>query len=95
MGYETKVLTCQKCGRRFTFTADEQVFYALKGLSGDPMHCPTCRPQWPRAGRTSRGLRTIVCAGCGKEAQVLIAPDGSTRDYCPLCYRQQRRGRRE
>lgn len=35
-------LTCQDCGRGFTFTSGEQEFYASRGYS-EPKRCPECR----------------------------------------------------
>lgn len=40
---EDRVLSCEECDRRFTFTADEQQFYAEKGFQNDPKRCLTCR----------------------------------------------------
>ncbi len=35
-------LICQNCGNEFVFSADEQAFYASKGLEA-PKYCPICR----------------------------------------------------
>jgi CxxC-x17-CxxC domain-containing protein len=35
-------LTCNDCGKQFTFTASEQEFYQSKGFS-TPGRCPDCR----------------------------------------------------
>jgi CxxC-x17-CxxC domain-containing protein len=37
-----RMLTCRDCGTTFTFTANEQAFYAERGFT-DPQRCPTCR----------------------------------------------------
>jgi DNA-directed RNA polymerase subunit RPC12/RpoP len=37
-----KTLVCADCGKEFTFTADDQKFYAEKGFS-DPKRCKECR----------------------------------------------------
>jgi len=38
-----RTLVCRDCGREFVFTAGEQEFYASKGLTNDPVRCPSCR----------------------------------------------------
>jgi CxxC-x17-CxxC domain-containing protein len=38
-----RTLNCRDCGREFVFTAGEQDFYASKGLTNDPVRCPSCR----------------------------------------------------
>ncbi len=40
--YADKTLTCRDCGKRFTFTAGEQEFYASRGFS-EPTRCGECR----------------------------------------------------
>jgi len=37
-----KVLTCLDCGREFTFTTGEQMYFWAKGLS-EPKRCKPCR----------------------------------------------------
>jgi hypothetical protein len=37
-----KQLTCQDCGREFTFTTGEQRYFWAKGLS-EPKRCKPCR----------------------------------------------------
>ena len=37
-----KQLTCLDCGREFTFTSGEQVYFWAKGLS-EPKRCKPCR----------------------------------------------------
>lgn len=42
MSYENKQITCADCGAEFTFSADDQEYYASKGYS-EPKRCPDCR----------------------------------------------------
>ncbi len=37
-----KVIVCKDCGKEFTFTANEQAFYAERDFS-DPKSCKECR----------------------------------------------------
>ena len=43
MEFQDKVITCCDCGKEFTFTAGEQEFYQLKGLTNEPKRCKECR----------------------------------------------------
>ena len=45
MGYSDKHLKCSGCGNDFVFTAGEQEFFAMKGFTNEPRHCPPCRAQ--------------------------------------------------
>jgi len=40
--FADKTLTCVDCGQQFTFTADDQEFFATRGF-GEPKRCRTCR----------------------------------------------------
>ena len=91
MRYVDKALTCQRCGGRFTFTANQQALSALKGVRDEPTCCPACNHHWSWAGSLPRAMRTIVCAACGKEVQVPCTSDERTSTFCLVCYRQQRR----
>jgi predicted RNA-binding Zn-ribbon protein involved in translation (DUF1610 family) len=37
-----KTIICKHCGKEFTFTAKDQVFYEEKGFSA-PVRCKQCR----------------------------------------------------
>ncbi|MBQ7604333.1 MAG: zinc-ribbon domain-containing protein, partial [Clostridia bacterium] len=41
--YEDITIRCKDCGKEFTFTADEQAFFAEKGLQNMPKRCRECR----------------------------------------------------
>jgi CxxC-x17-CxxC domain-containing protein len=41
--YQDKTITCIDCGADFTFTADEQEFYASHQLGHEPKRCKPCR----------------------------------------------------
>lgn len=43
MAKQDITLTCKDCGKEFVFTAGEQEFYELKGLTNQPGRCPECR----------------------------------------------------
>ncbi len=53
MEFQDKVITCCDCGKEFTFTAGEQEFYQLKGLTNEPKRCKECRDK-KKAERESR-----------------------------------------
>lgn len=98
MAYQDRTLTCQDCGNQFTFTADDQEFFAARGYT-EPKRCPSCRTArraergGGRGSYESRPLYPAVCAACGKETQVPFQPRGDRPVYCRTCYAAQGAGR--
>jgi len=90
--YTDKNLTCQDCGQSFTFSADDQEFFATKGYS-EPKRCPSCR-QSRKAERGGGGggsygpreMHDAVCADCGNKTQVPFKPTEGRPVYCRDCY---------
>lgn len=94
MAFQEKILTCIDCGKTFTFTVEEQEFFASKGYTNEPKRCPACR-QKKRSERTgdnghtgqgSRQMYPAICARCGKETMVPFQPRGDRPVYCRECY---------
>jgi CxxC-x17-CxxC domain-containing protein len=96
VAYQDKTIQCSDCGRSFTFTAQEQEFYASKGFANEPKRCPECRQarktdRGGDRGSSSRGARQMYpakCAQCGKDTEVPFQPRGDKPVYCSDCYRQ-------
>ena len=102
MAYEDKTLVCGDCSENFIFTSGEQSFYAEKGFVNEPRRCPTCR-RMRRSDRGGGGgfggggggyggprmMYPIVCAQCGKDAEVPFQPRGDRPVYCSDCYSTQ------
>ena len=99
MTYQDITLTCVDCGQPFTFSADDQAYHAQKGYTNQPKRCPSCR-QARRMERDSRGfgygggrwqreMFPVVCAQCGKEAEVPFQPRGDRPVYCSDCFQRQ------
>ena len=99
MAYEDKTLSCVDCGQSFTFSADDQAYHAEKGYTNEPKRCPNCR-QGRRDRQASEGygdgysrgpreMFSVVCAECGKDAQVPFQPRGDRPVYCSDCYSKQ------
>jgi CxxC-x17-CxxC domain-containing protein len=92
MGFTDKTLQCSDCGISFTFTAEEQEFYAAKGYANEPKRCPACREARRSQRDSSRGYRPMrqmypaVCAQCGKECEVPFEPREGRPVYCRECY---------
>lgn len=94
MPYTDKTLTCQDCGQAFTFSADDQEFFATKGYT-EPKRCPSCR-QARKAERgnggggggygSSRQLYPATCAECGQQTEVPFEPRGDRPVYCRNCF---------
>ena len=41
--FQDKTIVCKDCGQEFTFTANEQEFFAEKGFTNEPQRCKPCR----------------------------------------------------
>jgi CxxC-x17-CxxC domain-containing protein len=89
--YTDRSITCQDCGQSFTFSADDQEFFATKGYS-EPKRCPSCR-EARKAERGDRGgygstrqLFPAVCAECGQDTEVPFEPRGDRPVYCRDCF---------
>ena len=104
MSYQDKSLQCTDCGTTFTFSAQDQEFFAEKGYTNEPKRCPQCR-QAKRTQRngdngnsgygysSTRQMYPAVCADCGKETQVPFQPREDRPVYCSDCYRKVRQSR--
>ncbi len=102
MNYTDRTLTCMDCGQPFTFSADDQAYHAEKGYTNEPKRCTTCRQarrmQRGNEGfgggggyggdgfNREREMHSVVCAECGKDAQVPFRPRGDRPVYCSDCY---------
>ena len=96
MSFQDKSLQCSDCGATFTFSVEEQEFFASKGYTNEPKRCPDCRQarKSERFGSGSYGSRRqmfpAVCADCGKDTEVPFEPRGDKPVYCSDCYRKVR-----
>lgn len=72
--------TCQKCGKPFTFTANEARLFNEKGLTNIPKKCPDCRAA-ERAKKANKTKLDVRCAVCDAPFSVAFTPprnaDGS------------------
>ena len=90
MSFIDRELQCADCGVTFTFTANEQEFFAGKGFTNDPKRCPDCRAarKAERGGYSGsrRQMYPAVCAACGVETEVPFEPRLDRPVYCSPCY---------
>lgn len=92
LGFTDKSLQCSDCHATFTFTADEQEFYADKGYANEPKRCPACRearktqPSSFGGYTSSRQMHPAVCVECAKECEVPFEPREGRPVYCSDCY---------
>jgi CxxC-x17-CxxC domain-containing protein len=100
MGFVDKSLQCSDCGATFTFSAEEQEYFAMKGYTNEPKRCQSCRAS-KRSQRDSssgymsrRQMFPAVCAECGKETQVPFEPRNGRPVYCSDCYSKVRLNQR-
>jgi len=94
MAYQDRTLQCCDCGAEFTFSAEEQEFFATRGYTNDPKRCLSCR-QARKTNRDSSGgygsrprrqMYPAVCAQCGKDTEVPFLPREGRPVYCSDCY---------
>ncbi|HEY91968.1 MAG TPA: zinc-binding protein [Dehalococcoidia bacterium] len=105
MTYQDKQLECLDCGSTFTFSADDQEFFAEKGFTNEPKRCPQCRAarKANRGGggfggggygdRAPRQMHPAVCAQCGKDTEVPFLPRGDRPVYCSDCFNKNKPSR--
>lgn len=87
---DDKTLTCEDCGEEFTFSGEEQEFFAEKGFS-EPKRCKDCRQKRKAGrGRGRKEMHDAVCAECGDATQVPFVPSGDRPVYCRDCYSKMR-----
>lgn len=95
--YQEQQVICQDCGATFTFSAEDQEFFAQKGYSA-PKRCPQCRAARKNNSRNGGGHRggrggydrpqyTVTCSACGVETTVPFEPKDGRPVYCSECYR--------
>ena len=98
MAFQDKSLQCSECGNEFVFSAEEQEFFRSRGYTNEPKRCPPCRQarKQERYGiggssyNQRRQMFPVVCAECGKDAEVPFEPRGDKPVYCSDCYRKVR-----
>ena len=99
MPYTDRTLTCGDCSQSFTFSADDQEFFAMKGYT-EPKRCPSCR-QARKAergegggyGGGTRQMYPAVCAECGQDTEVPFQPRGDRPVYCRDCFSKRQPAR--
>ena len=104
MSYQDKTLVCSDCSANFTFSADDQEFFAQKGYTNEPKRCPICRETrksqrnsnsysngYGSSYSTQRQMYPATCSDCGKSTEVPFEPRNGKPVYCSDCYRKVRR----
>jgi len=100
MSFQDKSLQCADCGATFTFSVEEQEFFASKGYTNEPKRCSSCREarKAERSGSSNYGARRqmfpATCAECGKDTEVPFEPREGRPVYCSDCYRSKVRPNR-
>lgn len=91
MAFQDQTLTCEDCSQQFTWTAEEQDFYAQKGYTNSPKRCKPCRDNRKSQKRTDRQMYPAICAQCQKECQVPFEPKPNGKPVlCDVCFRATR-----
>ena len=42
MAFEDRTLECRACGAEFMFSSETLEFFQQRGLTNDPVRCPSC-----------------------------------------------------
>ncbi len=89
--FENKALTCCDCKTSFVFSAEEQQFFAIKGLLNEPKRCLDCRifTRMKREGKGPDSASRVICADCGVLSVVPFKPTGRKPVYCGECLRSR------
>ena len=99
----SQVIVCADCATEFTFSTEEQAFFAEKGFS-TPRRCKPCRAaaKAARGGssgggsygggyggqRQERQMYDVTCDQCGVATQVPFKPNGAKPVLCRECFRR-------
>jgi len=101
MSFEDKSLQCADCGATFTFSVEDQEFFASKGYTNEPKRCLSCREarKAERGSSSGYGYRPqrqmfpAICAQCAKETEVPFEPREGRPVYCSDCYNKVKQSR--
>ena len=90
---EDIALVCRTCGKPFTFTVGEQLFYKEKGFKNQPKDCKACRDAKKNGGQApvERQYFIATCADCGGEAKLTFQPSSDRPVYCSACFEARRK----
>lgn len=88
-----KILICKDCGRKFTFTVDEQKLFGQKGWS-DPIRCVDCRQRKKLIRKfledgvpiSDEGVHETRCADCGRKILSTREVKEGEKEYCRECW---------
>ena len=94
MIFQDKTLKCSDCGKEFTFSAEKQEYFLLKGYHHEPRRCPDCYQARnlslsENSGYNYRPVRQVfhtICTDCGQEAKVPFKPRHGRPVYCYDCF---------
>lgn len=90
--FQDKTIVCKDCGQEFTFTANEQEFFAENGFTNEPQRCKPCRDARKGASNNRQGgerqMFDAVCASCGRSCKVPFQPRTDRPVYCSDCFRK-------
>ncbi len=92
MEFQDRVLTCEDCGKEFTFTAGEQLFFHDKNFTNDPKRCKQCKAKRNTNRRSVRTETRTNCSACGNETTVPFKPTQGRPVLCRSCFQNQQGG---
>ncbi|HLD11285.1 MAG TPA: zinc-ribbon domain containing protein [Patescibacteria group bacterium] len=87
MKFVDTYLTCQECGKRFCFSAREQMSYDDKKIESVPVRCLHCRKeQRKKMALRQKGIQEYTCRKCGTTFYAPLSREAVS--FCDSCLSQ-------
>jgi CxxC-x17-CxxC domain-containing protein len=83
---EDQTISCKDCGKDFTFTAQEQQYYADQGFKNVPTRCLDCRKNMREKKEATKPKFEVVCSKCQKKIEAPFEPTAETPLFCQKCF---------
>lgn len=87
---EDQILTCKDCGKKFTWTKEEQDYFTEKGFKNIPQRCLDCRKNARDKRESNIPKFEITCSECEKKSTVPFEPIENQPIYCQDCFDKKR-----
>ena len=89
--FKEKTLICRDCGRNFIWTANEQKFFADKGLKNVPSRCENCRLIYKEKHKF-KVSSPVKCSDCQAEGEIAYLPENK-KDLilCETCFAKRQK----
>ncbi|EKD70748.1 MAG: hypothetical protein ACD_46C00419G0002 [uncultured bacterium] len=79
-------LICKDCGKEFTFSANDQKFYAKQGFVNAPARCRSCREEFQAKKYKGLDMHNVKCKICDKVGKLAVQPTYPKEVMCGDCF---------